>query len=127
MRISDWSSDVCSSDLTFVDLHAPDITVEQIVEAGRDAGQRIFESLIGHARFAHDQIPAVIGPEAHDLGGRRTNAERTVITAIDDAGRDVQCALEFAQRAGDFIVQTTAGATIENLGDRKSTRLNSSN
>src|SRR3546814_6705232 len=81
MRISDWSSDVCSSDLgesirrpatqhcgdirrpcigrqirqqagprhgariepTFVDLHAPDITVEQIVEAGRDAGQRIFE------------------------------------------------------------------------------------
>src|SRR3546814_6031397 len=94
MRISDWSSDVCSSDLgesirrpatqhcgdirrpcigrqirqqagprhgariepTFVDLHAPDITVEQIVEAGRDAGQRIFESLIGHARFAHDQI-----------------------------------------------------------------------
>src|SRR3546814_1048831 len=64
MRISDWSSDVCSS----------------------------------------------------DLGGRRTNAERTVITAIDDAGRDVQCALEFAQRAGDFIVQTTAGATIENLG-----------
>src|SRR3546814_4866293 len=93
MRISDWSSDVCSSDL----LHAPDITVEQIVEAGRDAGQRIFESLIGHARFAHDQIPAVIGPEAHDLGGRRTNAERTVITAIDDAGRDVQCALEFAR------------------------------
>src|SRR3546814_14726057 len=83
-------------------------SVEQIVEAGRDAGQRIFESLIGHARFAHDQIPAVIGPEAHDLGGRRTNAERTVITAIDDAGRDVQCALEFEQRAGDFIMPPTA-------------------
>src|SRR3546814_5890113 len=43
MRISDWSSDVCSSDL---------------LERGRDASFRVGEPLVQDLRGAHDRIPA---------------------------------------------------------------------
>src|SRR3546814_16067888 len=41
MRISDWSSDVCSSDLRFDDAHLLAAAVEQIALSGQWEGERV--------------------------------------------------------------------------------------
>src|SRR3546814_3814830 len=104
MRISDWSSDVCSSDL----LTAP-----------RSEGQvRALDRAYAKAGFS----PATLGlVEAHGTGtavGDRAEAQ-TITRAL---------AAENAEPASVAIgsVKTLLGHTKAAAGDRKSTRLNSS-
>src|SRR3546814_8840409 len=54
MRISDWSSDVCSSDLAFVDLLDP--LEDHLDHLRREAGRRLVEQHqpgVEHERAAH--------------------------------------------------------------------------
>src|SRR3546814_9994012 len=97
MRISDWSSDVCSSDLL------PGLPPEGPVRL-RDAGG----------------LPYLLPGIAHGLrslvnaGFSRVHVEPNLVAEID--GLDVLMDL----------VRNGFGATIQQGADRKSTRLNSS-
>src|SRR3546814_8925251 len=105
MRISDWSSDVCSSDL--------------------DAGEK---ALIEH--HVHELVHARRGRRtggADDLFAHRIDGA----DIIDDAApeRDGQL-LALREHVGDALVRGVAAgehlAVEEDAVDRKSTRLNSS-
>src|SRR3546814_9320550 len=108
MRISDWSSDVCSSDLVgaehvaLVD-HGPELVAARIIsEADR----------IAQARGEGADI-AVLGPHLEYRGA----AEFVVHALFADIAVGADADIEPAVRSRD-----------EALGpDRKSTRLNSSN
>src|SRR3546814_20341109 len=82
MRISDWSSDVCSSDLDFAETVVPELEpaiggehperLEQIVEGrGADAQQRVARArklhLLG-AILEHQQQPAIGRSEERRVG-----------------------------------------------------------
>src|SRR3546814_5493378 len=97
MRISDWSSDVCSSDLTLAELRA--------VAAGARAAGRGDARVVGQqdADVADEAFLEIAG-QLHELGRHRVAAgldQGDVALRGDDIGVDV-------------------------IGDRKSTRLNSS-
>src|SRR3546814_19392735 len=82
MRISDWSSDVCSSDLT-----AP-----RDEPIGKGRGGRLlraqFRDLVGHVVGAKVQPGAVIGRRrAHDAALRQDNPARMIEQPVErDAG-----------------------------------------
>src|SRR3546814_4858418 len=98
MRISDWSSDVCSSDLAA--LENPD-------EAGADA------ALFLHAMAAR-QTPAI------DLASTDWTAEQHALTHLE--------LFAFTATLGNAFPEATPTRTTFSMprGDRKSTRLNSS-
>src|SRR3546814_1770975 len=100
MRISDWSSDVCSSDLGFSVLEQPEVTVtyEQRIERG---GKR-------EARLAY-------ASRGLDLAEAQARLRRLELAQqVQRAFIDVQIA--------DQLVWISE----RRLEDRKSTRLNSS-
>src|SRR3546814_3434836 len=105
MRISDWSSDVCSSDLT--GRIRLSLFKRELDRTGAEAGHR------------HAEDPFA-------LGGHITGADRL----IEFLGRDID-AQPFAVGARAFklpaeIRHHRVTATVVAQGDRKSTRLNSS-
>src|SRR3546814_8347203 len=100
MRISDWSSDVCSSDL-------------HLADTGQGAAG---------APTADEIIQPLAGEITHDLGGGG-------VAVIGRIGRVVEL---LGQKPAVFLGQLAgtihhAGAARRSRGDRKSTRLNSSN
>src|SRR3546814_8799246 len=108
MRISDWSSDVCSSDLEARDLAddavlvlgEPEVVVDHLVE-GRG-------SVVGHlGPHPHARDPLLVADHAADHGHRAT--------------REGACSQE-----EDIQATTSDGAHGVKLptGDRKSKRLN---
>src|SRR3546814_1539486 len=99
MRISDWSSDVCSSDLQAAVVH---VVVEPVVHARADDDHAAAAGLVGGAGELTRDLDHVVARHPGDLflPGRRA---RNVVV---EACRDV----------------AAAKATV----DRKSTRLNSS-
>src|SRR3546814_5375678 len=117
MRISDWSSDVCSSDLTRAGVKSPVETSAEILKALKHRAEKA-------------------------LGGELTGAVITVPAYFDDAQR--QATKDAARLAGLNVLrllnEPTAAAVAYGLdngaegtyviydlgGDRKSTRLNSS-
>src|SRR3546814_4498292 len=107
MRISDWSSDVCSSDLT-LDRSASD-------GMSRQPGG------------AETQGPASIVPDSN-IDSKAVEGIRAIIAA--DPSFDVSRFLEGSKSAYRMVLEAFwAGdtATLETLAeDRKSTRLNSS-
>src|SRR3546814_3875595 len=105
MRISDWSSDVCSSDLNALDLQlylrvAPELYLKRLVVGGME---KVFEI---NRNFRNEGLST------------RHNPEFTM--------------LEFYQAYADFhdlidLTETLLRELAQDvLGDRKSTRLNSS-
>src|SRR3546814_20136567 len=105
MRISDWSSDVCSSDLQPVDLYlahflgvggaakflsthdrAPQATAASLFPAAARANRSIFYDRQGHARSLAeipDRQSVVSGRRVSvrvDRGGRRVLKKNTVIS-----------------------------------------------
>src|SRR3546814_9910129 len=108
MRISDWSSDVCSSDLAV----EPDLD-RQSAQDGRDAR-------------ADDLIVAVHSAERLDFlrdVGRRLKRDEHAASLIGEPRSGVQVD---AGAAGGIYDQCVDLARIEAVLDRKSTRLNSS-
>src|SRR3546814_3915536 len=103
MRISDWSSDVCSSDLPSIGLHPRDMhRVVEVMHRLRNAGNTLV--VVEHdpqVMVAADRI-IDIGPGPGERGGK-----------IVFDGTPAQ-------------LRASATLTGDYLGDRKSTRLNSS-
>src|SRR3546814_2024707 len=117
MRISDWSSDVCSSDLATVKL----LLEALIVRSANDAAVALAEAVSGsEAAFA-----TAMTRKAQDLGMTQTvfaNASglpdaAQVTTARDLAMLGRALVADFPDRYGLFS---------KTYVDRKSTRLNSS-
>src|SRR3546814_6463123 len=98
MRISDWSSDVCSSDLAPQELHGGAAAVGRI-----DAGPAQLQDLSGIGRQAVDLV-FVAGVELAAPGG--PFASHPAVSA-------------------DHRVGAAAAPLVEHQQDRKSTRLNS--
>src|SRR3546814_8080768 len=101
MRISDWSSDVCSSDLdgalggTGTHEGVELVDEQDDVAAGADLLEHLLEALL--------EVAAVAG-----AGHERTEVERVELLVL--------------QRLGDVVGDDLLGQAL----DRKSTRLNSS-
>src|SRR3546814_9539243 len=117
MRISDWSSDVCSSDLTAS--HDPGISAADDEELlGR-------ELEYGHLAEAVRQLSCSTSRHAGD--DEALLAPATIRRAVEARHRDVPVALEQATEllvGRSVLVERTGRRT--RVPDRKSTRLNSS-
>src|SRR3546814_5792752 len=74
MRISDWSSDVCSSDLTFTELRA-----DRLGQAGYTAVALTGAALRSQVR----QLAAKYDDIIIDVGGRDTGSLRAALTVAD--------------------------------------------
>src|SRR3546814_9661472 len=100
MRISDWSSDVCSSDLLAADRHHEAGTGRQAHLADRH--------LVSFRRAAQVRV----GREA--------------VLRLGPADREVAVAVRFPllELVAHLLVGNRAGGTVDLLADRKSTRLN---
>src|SRR3546814_2976688 len=134
MRISDWSSDVCSSDLQLID--------ETTVDLQEVAGQRLSLEQVGHLRL--DALVAAV--DRGDGRGRRDRDQQRVAQAMGlDALAQAVPALTVlrhhvpcielqlaAGRAGVFECRVPAALSgqfargLQREVDRKSHRLNSS-
>src|SRR3546814_2296150 len=114
MRISDWSSDVCSSDLRFVELAGHRQCAAQVAQAG------------GLAAAVADCV-AQLNCLAVLLGGVGGLPEPAVADPerVDGFGLaiEVAAALELHQRAHQVVIDRAPRVAAE---DRKSPRLNSS-
>src|SRR3546814_2346694 len=119
MRISDWSSDVCSSDLTWMGVHAPSGRVVVVTNvrgampdpAKESRGALVVDRLRGTGRFAD--------PALADLD--RFNAFN--LLTVDGEARLLTNRPERRIAALEPGVHALANEPVE---DRKSTRLNSS-
>src|SRR3546814_10696906 len=117
MRISDWSSDVCSSDLKFAEAHLD----EHVRDA---AGGGFMDDHACGLPIAIDDIDGLevqcLGVERDTLGAlgieHRLALLQPELAVLGPLGR--RKILEHV-----FIIDDTV---LENLEDRKSTRLNSS-
>src|SRR3546814_3819665 len=87
MRISDWSSDVCSSDLLYVDQPRTDVVLRNILRGEIDLGARLQDQALGNALVVIALDPAqniALGREeqrAFDLehaGSQALDADRRV-------------------------------------------------
>src|SRR3546814_7820480 len=130
MRISDWSSDVCSSDLgdQAVLGASPDDRVEDARSLIED-GRAVDEPAIGiavkgadhGAGLRIDLVPALLSPDVED---------HVAAAPVDHGAREARVAIERRHGLPSSAVgvvlpgrgATHAGAAV----DRKSTRLNSS-
>src|SRR3546814_9131536 len=113
MRISDWSSDVCSSDLVGVDL--VDAIADKLVNLG----------FAGQVCVACIRQAAPLGPVAH--GFKVDIDEGTDFGHIGAEGDGLFDVLEELQLVLDvFWREQAAVGQFANILDRKSTRLNSS-
>src|SRR3546814_8383805 len=109
MRISDWSSDVCSSDLAEDDL-APR-GVDRVIDVD-DRRFRAFEAVEAGA----DEVGAALGEHLRgDVVGDAA--------VLDEAGDEVELGRAGAGEADFDFLEADADEQVE---DRKSTRLNSS-
>src|SRR3546814_3284386 len=116
MRISDWSSDVCSSDLSFLDLSQLDI--KDFTQWGLDLRQKILKEV---------GIPVSIG-----IAPSKTLAK--LATSIAKKDLSLSGVLAFnettTQQKTDYLTKTDIqdiwGVGRRLSPDRKSTRLNSS-
>src|SRR3546814_6891178 len=132
MRISDWSSDVCSSDLACIARHGSAVLAEQhkrgsdnglfAVLRGCTRAQIAADCYVGNVAHAHrhalavgdDGITNLIDPGDAGVDAR----EERLATAIDVVGADRDLvAFERCGKLGERDAE----------GDRKSTRRNSRN
>src|SRR3546814_2839057 len=116
MRISDWSSDVCSSDLSDARIDGRRIDVVVDTGAQSSVGNPALMKLIASRRQNSTAFyPAVLGA----ITGEDVPAMRTSIKTIEIEGININ----------DLPISFADSKAFEALGldeDRKSTRLNSS-
>src|SRR3546814_8434853 len=114
MRISDWSSDVCSSDLAGV-----------AASRARDRDAKI--------RYAYDLARAYAAADVADQRTTLTEGEveqaQNILRAarvLVDAGKEARLRALQAEAALNDVTADLEGAKADRIADRKSTRLNSS-
>src|SRR3546814_8386511 len=128
MRISDWSSDVCSSDLS-AKLAAFQVSVA-VVDGLPEHLQRTLAEASNRARQMRSSRMAVREDRALACAAAMAKAAERVSTHVADAA-------ERAERAKQAVSPTISGQRIRGIEDirrsatvwhpdRKSTRLNSS-
>src|SRR3546814_2185074 len=107
MRISDWSSDVCSSDL--------------IAAAGG------IQQAIANARALNAGVPLMTEAEDLDQVDAALAADVDLLLVDEFSPDEIREAVRrtraHRQHGGKTVIEYSGGATLE---DRKSTRLNSS-
>src|SRR3546814_6562270 len=108
MRISDWSSDVCSSDLHFL----------AVLEQRRGVGDDLRIQRLRHLVAAEQR--AVV----RQVASFRLHQQRVEVEVVEM----LSAAADLLQQVGaaDDLVPAARAETGKNLADRKSTRLNSS-
>src|SRR3546814_5499271 len=104
MRISDWSSDVCSSDLDRLGRRADGVELRAAID----------DEEVEAARSEHHH--ARIDRERHALAAHRSAVAADIGAHIDAADQRI----DRAGALGDVEI------VVDAAGDRKSTRLNSS-
>src|SRR3546814_6613219 len=107
MRISDWSSDVCSSDL--VDLMDPLAAAGEADVGHQGLARAVHDTADDGDREGRGDVGQPLLQHAHGLD------HIELLTGAGRAGDDVDAAMAQAERLEDV-----------EAGDRKSTRLNSS-
>src|SRR3546814_1909825 len=120
MRISDWSSDVCSSDLLVADRIAKQGALGHVAGPALDEDRRCFLAAGRGDREGGD----VSGLEPGELLDRPFNVLRPVILAVDDD--HVLGAADDIEIAAGHIAHVAGVEPTVPEADRKSTRLNSS-
>src|SRR3546814_3411382 len=127
MRISDWSSDVCSSDLGEVAADQPHRGAVPDIEPGTC----VQAPEIGLIRPRRQRLGAVITARIDRIARER---ERLIAQVRDigradiarPVGRACRCAAGEILRSRDAaLVRGLPGEALPDEGDRKSTRLNS--
>src|SRR3546814_3274650 len=121
MRISDWSSDVCSSDLkvdTFPNLNFPDLQHATLANGSKLILAERHEIPVVQMSYLFD------GGYASDQGGKLGRAGFAL--GMLDEGAGQLGALEFAAAEANLGARLSASASLDGSSDRKSTRLNSS-
>src|SRR3546814_10073018 len=113
MRISDWSSDVCSSDLEVVTGEQP--APEQMAEASGPSRDSSYHSSELNAQLA------TLTPELRKRYGIPGEGEGVLVLDIKEGS-----VFEQGLRPGDVIRKVEGNAVESPQQDRKSTRLNSS-
>src|SRR3546814_5203199 len=103
MRISDWSSDVCSSDLASYRKRFDELGITLIAERGE---------LLGNGRVR--------------AGGQELSAAHVLIATGGHARRPDITGNEHGIDSNGFFDLCAAPRKVAVIGDRKSTRLNSS-
>src|SRR3546814_6765310 len=114
MRISDWSSDVCSSDLRWAQVLASEGRMRHAPQSERGgAGENLWMGSAG-AYTASFMVDAFIGEKRNFKPGKFPNISRT--GNWRDVAHYTQVVWKGTREVGCAVVK----------GDRKSTRLNSS-
>src|SRR3546814_2631460 len=108
IRISDWSSDVCSSDLDYIGLASP--TMHPFL-VGPDTANAVLDAV-----RAAREIPGAAAGSNFAVWGESQGGHAALWTAT--------AARSYAPDLA--LVATAAAAPPTDLADRKSTRLNSS-
>src|SRR3546814_2786578 len=118
MRISDWSSDVCSSDL-------PVAQVGQVVAAGdAELGQGALDAVLEHLLQA---VPGVGGAFARLVDAVLDHVAHGVAAVVGELARGLLQVQAFLDQPFEQLGALGLGAAERaDAGDRKSTRLNSS-
>src|SRR3546814_5863114 len=124
MRISDWSSDVCSSDLAVADRPADRKGTAGKGQRGRDAQRRaLVADAVGLRRIGGRMCEAEVGA-VRDIAAIGVEAAR--VGADIDVRRPAPRADPITARTLIAQADAIVAAVIFGAGDRKSTRLNSS-
>src|SRR3546814_10132879 len=120
MRISDWSSDVCSSDLTEVQGHLRTVPFDELIAGAetlalhRHVGARVGNDPARiHEQIAVDEYPGRVDAEDHTRRNPRHSDHEFV--GLDD---------EIALGAVVVLLEPRDLAVGVEAHDRKSTRLN---
>src|SRR3546814_3908246 len=111
MRISDWSSDVCSSDLRLFDPIEPDVAIDAAVFVPILLDLDVKVEVDGVAE-QRGKLGAGLGADFLDPAALLAEHDRAL-----GGPRDEDLLVDFDRAVVAFLVR---------LGDRKSTRLNSS-
>src|SRR3546814_4558209 len=98
MRISDWSADVCSSDLPKLDDYIVPIGKARIARAGKDVTLVGYSISVGHALAAAEKLAAEgIDAEVVDLRTIRPMDKDTIVKSVQKTNRLVEVEEGFPQ------------------------------
>src|SRR3546814_12709810 len=106
MRISDWSSDVCSSDLGHRTQAAPETRIAVIRGAGKERANAVFERGLSFRR----QAPVEAGKLRHaaDADAVAEAGDRDLVTFVEQRGNGRACRVEIGrascrERVGPYV------------------------
>ncbi len=95
--------------------HAPEVAVEEVVEAGQIVGQRLLIALRRLARIADQQVPLAVRVNADQFRRRRSDLVLPVDAAALNAAADIERVLERIHAEYGLIQWSASGAAVDDL------------